>query len=153
MISKKQAVLLTVVVLIVAYPFVPLHYRGVDPASAKNAVVIDVWHPWSDDTRDEFVSVVEQFNARHPGIIVRAVHAPDDMANATRFFTSVAGGKPPDIALVDGPQVAAWADLGLLPLDDFYAKAHLAEADFWPPTDAQTATQQALDEVLKTERR
>ena len=41
---------------------------------------------------------------------------------------------PPDLTFVDGPQVTAWAELGLLePLDDFYAREGITEGTFWPP--------------------
>ena len=98
------------------------------------AVVIDVWHSWGGYIGDDFQATVRQFNQTHPGIFVRTLFAPNDLANSTKFFISIAGGVPPDLAFVDGPQVAAWAEMGILePLDDFFTRARITEDDFWPP--------------------
>ena len=134
-ISPRSVLLILAAFAVAAYLCLPFGPRASGPSTGNSGVVlIDVWHPWGGTTGEDFRRVVAEFNARHPGINVRAVFSPGDSSSATKFFVSVAAGVPPDVAFVDGPQVAAWAGLGLLePLDDFFAGNHLKADDYWPP--------------------
>ncbi|MBO7392715.1 MAG: ABC transporter substrate-binding protein [Abditibacteriota bacterium] len=95
---------------------------------------ITVWHSWGGNQKELFDKVIAEYNRTHPGVHVRAVFSPNDTSNSQKFFTSVAAGKGPDVASVDGPQVAAWAHQGALTaLDDRFAEEGLTEDDFFVP--------------------
>ncbi|MBP5093889.1 MAG: ABC transporter substrate-binding protein [Abditibacteriota bacterium] len=95
---------------------------------------ITVWHSWAGKQKELFDKVIAEYNRTHPGVHVRAVFSPNDTSNSQKFFTSVAAGKGPDVSVVDGPQVAAWAHQGaILPLDKYFARDGLTEADFFAP--------------------
>lgn len=109
------------------------------PESKPGEVIIDVWHPWGGETSDDFLKAVRRFNDTHPGIKVRPLFVPNDLANSQKFYIAVAGGVPPDVMFVDGPQVAEWAQKGiLLPLDDLLPQAGILPEDFWEPCWKQT---------------
>ena len=117
-----------VILTYLAIPFGPVAKQ------VPGVMVIHVWHPWAGDVADDFKAVVDRFNQTHKAVQVLTLFTPNDMANSTKFFIAVAGGIPPDITFVDGPQVAAWAEMGMLePLDDFFLQAGIHEDDFWPP--------------------
>ena len=132
--TPAKAVFLVLAACAVAgYLCVPFGLRT-PQAGAGAPVRISLWQPWGGETGDGLHRTIDAFNATHPGIEVRAVYAPTESSGSTKFFVSVAAGIPPDLALVDGPQVAAWAELGLLdPLDDFCAREGLTEDAYWPP--------------------
>ena len=114
MITAKTILLSLAACAVAGYFCVPLKPR--DPASGAHPLVhIDIWQPWGGQIRDQFGQIVDAFNAAHPGIRVRPVFFPGGQANSgTKFFLAAAGGVPPDLTFVDGPQVTAWAELGLL---------------------------------------
>ena len=134
MITLKTAFLSLAVCATAGYLCVPL--KPGDPAHGTNATIhLDVWQPWGGPLRDGFGRIVDEFNATHPGIKVRPVYFSGDRPDgATKFLLAAAGGVPPDLTFVDGPQVTSWAELGLLdPLDDFFAREQIGENAFWPP--------------------
>jgi multiple sugar transport system substrate-binding protein len=132
-ITPKVAILSLLACAVAVYLCLPLKPR--DSSGGPDAPIhIDLWQPWGGITGDQFRRVVAAFNATHPRIQVRPVYSPMDNSGSTKFFISVAAGVPPDLAFVDGPQVAAWAELGLLdPLDDFFAREQIQEDAYWPP--------------------
>jgi len=102
------------------------------PAPAK--VVISVWHPWGGTQKERLAEVIAEFNRTHKDIQVRAVFTPNDLNTDQKLFTSVAAGQPPDATFVDGPQVAAWAELGALqPLDAFIRESGIKPTDYFAP--------------------
>ncbi len=130
--GRAKTILLAVAVIaVVVYICLPLGARWSPP---KEATVIELWHPWGGDFADAFAEVVEEFNRTHPHIYARTLFTPNDLANSTKFYIAVAGGVPPDVSFVDGPQVAEWANMGVLqPLDEFVAEARITPDDFWQP--------------------
>lgn len=108
--------------------------NGPPGKSAKGPVEITVWHPYGGISKEQFVKVCELFNSQHPGIRVRAVFNANDLSNNQKFFTSIVARTPPDVAFVDGPQTAAWAQMGSLePLDDRIKAAGIRASDFYAP--------------------
>ena len=107
---------------------------GCGKVKESKVTEIVVWHSWGGTQKELFDKVIAEYNRTHPDVHVRSVYSPNDTSNSQKFFTSVAAGKGPDVASVDGPQVAAWAHQGALqPLDDNFAEAGLKEEDFFVP--------------------
>ncbi len=131
--AVKNALLAVAVAGMVAYLFVPLRSRWA-PVSA-DVTVIQFWHPWAGEYADALTEVIAEFNATHPKIVARPLFMPTGSGGENmKFFVSVAGGVPPDVIVVDGTQVASWADLGVLqPLDERIEAAGIAADDFWGP--------------------
>lgn len=102
--------------------------------SGEDPLVVDVWHPYEMEVGDELVAALEQFEEINPGLDVRTLFASNNLSSSQKLFLSIAGGVPPDVTFVDGPQVAEWACLGAIePLDDYIAAAGIREEDFWEP--------------------
>ncbi len=103
-------------------------------APKPGATVISVWHPWGGTAADDFLDAVKLFNETHPDIFAQPLFVPNDLSNSQKFYIAVAGGVPPDVTFVDGPQVAEWAHKGILrSLDDFVAQARIRPDDYWAP--------------------
>jgi multiple sugar transport system substrate-binding protein len=61
---------------------------------------------------------VDLFETTHPDIACKPLYIPNDLSNSQKFYTAVIGNCAPEVTFVDGPQVAEWAERGLLtPLD------------------------------------
>lgn len=100
----------------------------------RGPVEISVWHPWSGESARDFLRLVDTFNETHPEVRAVPLFAQNDLSSNQKFFLSVAGGVPPDVIFVDGPQVAEWGQRGALePLNDYVARAGITEDDFWAP--------------------
>jgi multiple sugar transport system substrate-binding protein len=111
---------------------------GCKPGGATESVV-NIWHPYEMEVGDDFQDALELFEESHPDMDVRALYATNNLSSSQKLFLSIAGGVPPDVTFVDGPQVAEWACLGALePLDDFISEAGIREEDFWGPCWKQT---------------
>ncbi|MDQ5852821.1 MAG: extracellular solute-binding protein, partial [Chloroflexota bacterium] len=101
-------------------------------ASADRKTVIEVWYPYASPNWEAYW---KGFEDSQPDIGIKAVFAANDTTGNAKFFTAVASGRPPDVAWVDGPQVAEWAARGVLePLDDLVAAAGIKPDDFWTPS-------------------
>src|SRR5205807_2507906 len=59
--------------------------------------VITVCHPWAATMAPRFARILAAFERAHPGIRVRAVFTPNNLAANQKFFTAVAAGTPPDV--------------------------------------------------------
>ena len=127
-------VMLTVSVLaIVAYLLVPIRTKW--STAAPDVTVLQFWHPWTGEYADALNEVIAEFNRRHPKIRAVPLFMPTGAGESMKFFSSVAGGVPPDVIVVDGTQVASWADLGVLqPLGERLSAAGVGEDDFWEPS-------------------
>jgi ABC-type glycerol-3-phosphate transport system substrate-binding protein len=76
--------------------------------------VIQVWHPWGGPMLESFQESVAAFEQSDPTIACRLLYVPNDLSNSQKFYTGVVGNCPPEVMFVDGPQVAEWAERGLL---------------------------------------
>lgn len=115
----------------------PLH---ANPPAPRDRTVIHLWHPWGGDFGDNIVEVIREFNRTHDDIYVELLYVPTTASNSPKLFIATAGGVPPDVAFVDGTQVAGWADMGVLqPLDKYLDKAGILPGDFWGPSWEQCA--------------
>lgn len=103
-------------------------------SSRSGAVQINVWHPWGGVQAEAFKRIADTFNRTHPGIRVRLLYTPNDLASNQKFFTAVAAGIAPDVIMVDGPQVAQWAELGALqPLTGRLRRSGVKSEDYFAP--------------------
>lgn len=85
---------------------------------------IQLWHPWGGPMLEAYQRNIDAFNAARDDMAVRGLYVPNDMSSNQKFFTAVIGNCAPDVIFVDGPQVAEWAERGLLvPLDDLLREA------------------------------
>ncbi|MBE3123846.1 MAG: extracellular solute-binding protein, partial [Planctomycetes bacterium] len=63
---------------------------------------------------------------------------PNDLSNSQKFYTAVVGNSAPEVMFVDGPQVAEWAERGLLTdlgplLKEAGRDPAQLEQEFFPP--------------------
>lgn len=108
-------------------------------AAAGRSTVLEVWYPYGGADAPLYEEFWKAFEDEHPDIGVNAVYAANDLSTNAKLFTAIAGGKPPDVTWVDGPQVAEWAARGALePLDDRIAAAGIKPEDYWTPSWNQT---------------
>ena len=88
--------------------------RPQDPSDLGTRTVLGIWHPWGGPTLECFEQSVSAFTKSHPAIACDLLYVPNDMANNQKFYTAVIGNCAPEVIYVDGPQVAEWAERGLL---------------------------------------
>jgi len=95
---------------------------------------VDIWYPWAGETGDAFRELVDIFNESRDDLYIRVLYAPNDLSASQKFFLSVAGGVPPEIVFVDGPQVAEWAERNaIMDVSALAEAAGLSGDDFWGP--------------------
>jgi len=112
--------------------------RPRDLSEGGSRTVIRIWHVWGGPMLESYQRGVEQFDETHDDIACKLLYVPNDLSNSQKFFTAVVGDCAPEVAFVDGPQVASWAERGLLlPLDDLLADqgidAKALSEEFFPP--------------------
>jgi multiple sugar transport system substrate-binding protein len=101
--------------------------------------ILTVWHPWSGVLTRGIERIMAEYQRLHPELALRVLFTPNDISSNQKFFTSIAAEKPPDVTVVDGPQVAEWAERGaLMPLDSYIRDAGIREEDYFPPCWRQT---------------
>lgn len=112
--------------------------RPQDLSDDGRRTVLQIWHVWGGPMLESFRRGAEAFEQSHPDIACKLVYVPNDLSNNQKFYTAVVGNCAPEVIFVDGPQVAEWAERGLLadlgPL--LKAAGHdpaRLEAEFFPP--------------------
>jgi multiple sugar transport system substrate-binding protein len=104
-------------------------------AAGGRKTTIDVYTAYSAAAYQTVLELADMFEKSQPDIGVRIVFAGTLPDNETKTFAAVAGGRAPDVAWVDGPQVSSWAVQGILqPVDQFLKAAGLTESSYWPPS-------------------
>jgi ABC-type glycerol-3-phosphate transport system substrate-binding protein len=104
-------------------------------AASGRKTTIEVYTAYSGAGYQTVLELADMFEKSQPDIGVRVVFAGTLPDNETKTFAAVAGGKAPDVAWVDGPQVSSWAVQGVLqPIDQYLSAAGLKESDYWPPS-------------------
>jgi len=88
--------------------------RPQDLSDDGRRTVIRVWHVWGGPTLESYRQSVDAFQAERPDIACQLVYVPNDLSNNQKFYTAVVGNCAPEVIFVDGPQVAEWAERGLL---------------------------------------
>jgi len=94
-------------------------------ARAQAAVTITYDFPIgvSGPLYDLMTSIVGDFNRTHPNIHVEPVFAGNYVQAMAKAITGVVGGNPPDVAVLDTPELYSLLDKNaIIPLDDMIAK-------------------------------
>jgi ABC-type glycerol-3-phosphate transport system substrate-binding protein len=119
--NLKNAILLTGAVGLLAFLVL---VRPTDYSAGGTRTVVQIWHPRGGTNLDAYVDSVNLFEKENPDIRCKLLYVPNDLSNSQKFYTSVIGNCAPEAIFVDGPQVAEWAEKGLLlPLDDLLREA------------------------------
>jgi ABC-type glycerol-3-phosphate transport system substrate-binding protein len=93
-------------------------------------VEVTYWDKYTDFEAAGLQKVVDAFNNSQTRIHVTFLSVSDIK---TKTLMATAGGNPPDIAGLFGPDIAQYADAhALLPLDDYCKQAGIGEAQFLP---------------------
>jgi ABC-type glycerol-3-phosphate transport system substrate-binding protein len=93
-------------------------------------VQITYWEKWTSFEGDAMRAVVDEFNRSQQRIHVNLLTI-SGIENKTLMAT--AGGNPPDVAGLYGPNVAQYADArAVLPLDDYCRKAGITASQYIP---------------------
>ncbi len=101
------------------------------PAPEKGAVHVTYWEKWTEFEGDAMRAVVDEFNREHPNIHVDLLTISNIQ---DKTLMAVAGGVPPDVAGLFGPDVAQYADdNAVLILDDYCKKAGIKPDDYIRP--------------------
>lgn len=122
MLTRRAATTVRTVVLVLVVLLALAYILAVRPPEAEltgGQVLIRIWQPWGGPQMETFRDSVAIFERSHPDIVCRTLYVPNDTANSQKFYTAVIGNAAPEVMFVDGPQVAEWAERGLLmPLDE-----------------------------------
>ncbi len=106
--------------LLVAVALVPVR------AGAQAAISLQYYYPVgvSGPLNKLMTEMVGDFNGSHPGIRVEPVFAGNYVQAMAKAMTAVMGGAPPDLAVLDTPELFSLLDRNaIIPLDDFIAKS------------------------------
>jgi len=94
-------------------------------AGAQAGITLTYYFPIgvSGPLYELMTSIVNDFNHSHTGISVEPVFAGNYVEAMAKAMTGVMGGKPPDVAVLDTPELYALLDQNaIIPLDDMIAK-------------------------------
>ena len=104
-------------------------------ADAAPSVTLDLWIPWTATAGngDLWVAaanhIAQAFTAAHPNISVKVL--PGATSSDVKLLTAIAGGKPPDVAIIDTP--ADFAPRGALQsLTPLIQASHFDTSRFFP---------------------
>jgi multiple sugar transport system substrate-binding protein len=88
--------------------------RPRDLSGEGGRTVIRIWHVWGGPMLESYRRGVQTFEKATPDVACRLLYVPNDLSNNQKFYTAVVGNCAPEVIFVDGPQVAEWAERGLL---------------------------------------
>ncbi|MEM7331808.1 MAG: sugar ABC transporter substrate-binding protein [Chloroflexota bacterium] len=102
--------------------------------SSSNSVTFMVFGDPAE--RDAYLSLVAEFEEKHPDIDVEVTHIPSPRDYRTRLATEYAAGSPPDVSLMNYRRYGSFAASGLLePLGERLDSSNLIQPeDFYPIT-------------------
>src|SRR5579875_289359 len=94
-------------------------------AGAQATISLKYYYPVgvSGPLNQLMTSMVNDFNRSHPGISVEPVFAGNYVEAMAKAMTGVMGGNPPDLAVLDTPELYSLLDQNaVIPLDDLIPK-------------------------------
>lgn len=104
--------------------------RVAAPEPVRDRVVVTYWEKWTGFEADAMREVVNEFNRRQDRIHVKMLSV-SGIQDKTLLAT--AGGNPPDVAGLYGPNVAQYVDdHAVIPLDEYCAKYGITQDDYIP---------------------
>lgn len=119
----------TCFVLLALFTAVGLIGCGQAPRQDDTTVRLRFWHAWGGYEGKMIQSLVDEFNATHPGIIVEA----SQFTIGDKLLASIAGGKPPDIATVWSYMLTPMGESGaFLPLNDYMTSSGYTRESYLP---------------------
>jgi len=95
-------------------------------AGAQAAISLQYYYPVgvSGPLNKLMTEMVGDFNGGHQGIRVEPVFAGNYVQAMAKAMTAVLGGTPPDLAVLDAPELFSLLDRNaIIPLDDFIAQS------------------------------
>jgi len=99
-----------------------------DPSS-PTTITFATWATASPDGKKTYNKLAAQFHAIHPNITVKFQEVPAEEMQ-TKLTTQIAGGNPPDTALVDSSTVSSFAPRrAVLNLEDYISKSKAVVKD------------------------
>lgn len=116
--SMQYALLLTALLLAAL--------SGAQGVGAQGAVTIRCYYPIgvSGPLNAVMTGMFNEFNASHPGIHAEPVFAGNYVETMAKAMTAVLGGTPPDLAILDTPELYSLLDRdAIISLDDLVAKS------------------------------
>lgn len=98
----------------------------------RSPVSIEIWTPWSGNSRQILDELIAQFNKMYPWISVR--HNFLSFGDRQKLFVAYAGGSAPDVAAVyQGGVVQQLQRSGALaPLDSYLMERQISTKSFFP---------------------
>ncbi|HEX9246205.1 MAG TPA: ABC transporter substrate-binding protein [bacterium] len=106
--------------LLVAVTVLPGHVAAQAPVALTYYYPVGVSGPLNK----LMTEMVNDFNGTHPGIRVEPVFAGNYVQTMAKAMTAVLGGTPPDVAVLDTPELFSLLDRdAIIPLDDFIAQS------------------------------
>ncbi len=106
--------------LLVAIALVPVR------AGAQAGLSLRYYYPVgvSGPLNQLMTAMVNDFNGTHPGIRVEPIFAGNYVETMAKAMTAVLGGTPPEVAVLDTPEMFSLLDRNaIIPLDDFIAQS------------------------------
>jgi sn-glycerol 3-phosphate transport system substrate-binding protein len=106
--------------LLVAVALVPIR------ASAQAGVSLRYYYPVgaAGPLNQLMTAMVNDFNGTHPGIRIEPVFAGNYVETMGKAMTAVLGGSPPDVAVLDTPELFSLLDRNaIMPLDDLITQS------------------------------
>jgi multiple sugar transport system substrate-binding protein len=94
------------------------------------------WNPDVDPWNQRLPLLRDAFLASHPGWEVEWFSgAPGHFLPSDKLVAAIAAGEPPEVSVVGGMAVAAWATRSLVQaIDDRVRQSRIVEADYWAPS-------------------
>lgn len=103
------------------------------PTTALTKTTIYVAYPHSGASEASLKQVIEDFNKSQNAIEAVGQYIPYSQISQEKLQVMVAGGQPPDVALLADLLVAQYAvNDGLIPLDKYLQRDGIRAGDFWP---------------------
>jgi sn-glycerol 3-phosphate transport system substrate-binding protein len=106
--------------LIVAVALIPVQ------VGAQAGISLRYYYPVgvSGPLNKLMTEMVNDFNGTHPGIKIEPIFAGNYVETMAKAMTAVLGGTPPDVAVLDTPELFSLLDRkAIIPLDDFIAQS------------------------------
>lgn len=100
---------------------------------ASGKVTLTLWHGLTSIDLDNMQKVVKAFEEKNPTIKINLVYTESNEGADQKLLTAVAGGNPPDMALLDRFKVGTWASQNsLTDLSAMAAQSGINQSSYYP---------------------